>query len=128
MLNFLQNVRHFSGLMGDFSVQLSYGRRRCVKSYQASSLDWTKSFYVSYGDEDEGILYGVLWLGDQAVIMQTCGKVREVRALDMPAAGLCHVVRPEGGANVGDGRVGERLRCRHKRQQPRTIAGRGSRC
>ena len=35
------------------------------------------SFYVSYGDEDEGILYGVLWLGDQAVILQTCGKVRE---------------------------------------------------
>jgi len=32
------------------------------------------SFYVSYGDEDEGILYGVLWLGDQAVILQTCGK------------------------------------------------------
>lgn len=59
VLNFLQNVRHFSGLMGDFSVHLSYGRR---------------SFYVSYGDEDEGILYGVLWLGDQAVILQTCGK------------------------------------------------------
>ena len=32
---------------------------------------------MSYGDEDEGILYGVLWLGDQAVILQTCGKVRE---------------------------------------------------
>ena len=67
---------------------------------------------VSYGDEDAGILYGVLWLGDQAVIMQTCGKVRKVTGLDKPAAGLCHVVRPEGGANVGDGRVGERLRWR----------------
>lgn len=59
VLNFLQNIRHFSGLMGDFSVRLSYGSR---------------SFYVSYGDEEVGILYGVLWLGDQAVIVQTCGK------------------------------------------------------
>ena len=65
---------------------------------------------MSYGDEDEGILYGVLWLGDQAVIMQTCGKVRKVRGVDKPAAaGLRHVVRLEGGANVGDGRVGEWL-------------------
>ena len=31
VLNFLQNIRHFSGLMGDFSVRLSYGSRRCVK-------------------------------------------------------------------------------------------------
>ena len=35
VLNFLQNVRHFSGLMGDFSVHLSYGRRRWVKLHQS---------------------------------------------------------------------------------------------
>ena len=40
VLNFLQNVRHFSGLMGDFSVHLSYGRRRWVKLDQ-SWLDIT---------------------------------------------------------------------------------------
>ena len=39
VLNFLQNVRHFSGLMGDFSVHLSYGRSRYVKLYLAF-LDW----------------------------------------------------------------------------------------
>ena len=33
VLNFLQNIRHFSGLMGDFSVRLSYGSRRCVKRW-----------------------------------------------------------------------------------------------
>ena len=35
VLNYLQNVRHFSGLMGDFSVHLSYGRRRWVKLNQS---------------------------------------------------------------------------------------------
>ena len=51
-----------------------------TKSILVGNNTWQEvstSFYVSYGDEDEGILYGVLWLGDQAVILQTCGKVRE---------------------------------------------------
>ena len=33
------------------------------------------SFYVSYGDEEAGLLYGLLWLGGEAVILQTCGQV-----------------------------------------------------
>ena len=118
MLNFLQNIRHFSGLMGDFSVQLSYGRRRGV-SFWKSEQEVSASFYVSYGDEDVGILYGVLWIEDQAVVIQTCGKVSKEMLcpsipfptnIYIPATGLCNVVRLEGRSNVGDGRVGERLR------------------
>ena len=33
---------------------------------------------MSYGDEKSGLLYGVMWLGGEAVILQSCGEVREV--------------------------------------------------
>ena len=32
------------------------------------------NFYVNYGNEQTGILYGEVWLGSRAFIVQSCGE------------------------------------------------------
>merc|ERR1712062_410893 len=56
---YLENIHYFVGLMGVFSFNFNFGKN---------------SFYVNFGNEKTGILYGEIWLGSRALVVQTCGE------------------------------------------------------